>query len=144
MDRGRRDRRGPKRLSELLWLVDEHRDELQLELLRNGRSLDEVGGRLTWHDAWLIASHAAPGGPLASALDPRMAWTRTDWWLQSIEYSLRWLVWAKTKDGQRNRKRPEPIPAPKPRVHRKPDPELVSMDKDALDALLRRPRVALE
>lgn len=133
-----RHRRGPKRLAQTLALIHSHGDELELELLRMGYRLHDMGWRLSWHDIWLIAVNAAPGSPLAVALDPRLAWGRTDHWLRSIEYSLRWLTWAKTRDGQRNRKRPKPVPEPKPA--RKPDPELVAMDTDELDALLARPR----
>lgn len=32
--------------------------------------------------------------------------------MSSIEYSLRWLVWSKTKDGQNNRRRPKPVTQP--------------------------------
>lgn len=102
-----------------------------------------VGTRFSWHDAWLLAAHSPAGSPLAAVLDPRLSWTPMDWWLQSIEYSLRWLVWAKTKDGQKNRRRPEPRPAPKAPKESKADPNLMLMDTAELDAFLKRPRTAI-
>lgn len=111
--------------------------------MRTGHSLSQVGGLITWHDAWLLAAHAPAGSPLATVLDPRLAWTPTDWWMQSVEYSLRWLVWSKTKDGQKNRRRPEPRPAPKAPKETKADPNLMVMDTTELDAFLKRPRTAI-
>lgn len=103
-----------------------------------------VGGpAFSWHDAYLLAVNAQPGGPLATAIDPRAAWTRADYWLQSIEYSLRWLVWAKTKDGQKGRRRPKPVAAPKAPRKRAPDPKLAAMTTDELDAFLSRPRTPI-
>jgi hypothetical protein len=32
--------------------------------------------------------------------------------LRSVDYSLRWLVWAKTEDGSRGRNCPEPVRFP--------------------------------
>ncbi|MGE8691834.1 hypothetical protein [Bifidobacterium bifidum] len=88
----------PKRLAAVLWLIDHHRDELEYELISKGLRLRQLGTPLlVWHDLWLIAACAPAGSSLAAALDPRMAWDSTDWWLRSIEYSLRWLMWAKTK-----------------------------------------------
>lgn len=97
---------------------------------------------LSWRDVWLIAANAPSGSRLASLLDERNAWTPADWWLRSIEYSLRWLVWAKTKDGQRNRGKPKPAPAPGEAAPKRRDPELTGMGKQELRAYLRRPRVA--
>lgn len=133
----------PKRLAQLFWLVDNHRDGLELELLHAGYSLRDIGGRLSWHDTWLLATNAKAGGPLARTLDPRLAWTNTDWWLQSIEYSLRWLVWAKTKDGSKNRRRPKPVTPPGKTKPRKKDTNIRLMERSELDEFLNRPRRAL-
>ena len=92
---------------------------------------------------WLIAANAPAGRRLAGLLDERSIWTPTDWWLRSIEYSLRWLMWAKTKDGQRNRSKPKPAPAPGDGTPKKRDPELTGMSKTELRAYLSRPRVTL-
>lgn len=42
------------------------------------------------------------------AMEPQAAHTTEAELLRSVEYSLRLLVWAKTKDGAKNRNRPEP------------------------------------
>lgn len=77
-----------------------------------------------------------------------MAWKPIDFWMRSIEYSLRWLVWAKTKDGQKGRRKPKPVQAPgtsnrdsnRRDVVRKTD--LVGMDKQSLRSYLNQPRIA--
>ena len=133
----------PKRLAAVQWLIDHHRDALEYELILLGLRLRWLGGPLlSWHDVWLIAANAPTGSRLASLLDQRNAWTPTDWWLRSIEYSLRWLVWSKTKDGQKNRGKPKPTPAPGDITPKRRDPELTGMGKRELRAYLRRPRVA--
>ena len=91
---------------------------------------------------YVIAANAAPGSPLARELDPALSWTQTDYWLQSIEYSLRWLVWSKTKDGRKNHRRPKPVEAPgKRKRRRKGGPR---MTKQALREYLARPRTAID
>lgn len=136
--------RQPKRLAAVQWLIDIHADALEYELIRNGVRLRWLGSPLlSWQDVWLIAANAPAGSRLASLLDERNTWTPTDWWLRSIEYSLRWLMWAKTKDGQRNRSKPKPAPAPGDGTPKKRDPELTGMSKTELRAYLSRPRVTL-
>ena len=47
------------------------------------------------------------------AREPEKArWGISEYLLAAIADSLRWLVWAKTKDAKRNRNRPKPIPRP--------------------------------
>lgn len=139
----------PKRLGAVLWLIDNHRDELEYELLKAGVRLRWLGRpSLSWNDIYLIAANSEPGTPLAKALDKRMAWKPIDFWMQSIEYSLRWLVWAKTKDGRKGRKKPKPMQPPgtsgrdtnrRDVVRRN---ELLGMDKRSLRNYLNRPRIA--
>lgn len=145
MAEGRYRHGRPKRLTQLLWLLDHHRDELQLTLLRQGYRLADIPGRLSWHDTWLMAAHSPAGTPLAGTLDPRARWSGTDWWLRSIEYSLRWLVWAQTRDGQKGRNRPVPVSPPTPPEPATPTSqgEGMRMDRRALTALLNRPRRAI-
>lgn len=50
---------------------------------------------------------APADSPLARSLEPAVAGQLDTQLLRSIEYSLRWLSWAKTEDGKRNRNRPE-------------------------------------
>ena len=147
MDRIHGRPRSGKRLAGVGWLIDHHRDELEYELIRNGLRLRMLGGPLlTFNEVWLIAVNAPAGGRLAAAIDERLSWDRTDTWLSSIEYSLRWLVWSRTRDGQRNRRRPKPVTPPgTPRagtrsmVSRR---DTVGMGKHALREYLSLPRTA--
>lgn len=139
----------PKRLGAVLWLIDSHGDELEYELIKAGVRLRWLGcPLLSWHDIYLIAANSEPGTPLAKVLDKRMAWKPIDFWMRSIEYSLRWLVWAKTKDGQKGRRKPKPVQPPGTSNHnsnrrdvvRRND--LVGMDKRSLRDYLNQPRIA--
>ena len=42
----------------------------------------------------------------------RSRWGVAEYLLAAIADSLRWIVWAKTKDAKRNRNKPKPIPRP--------------------------------
>ena len=98
---------------------------------------------LNWQDVWLIAANAPAGSRLAAALDPMLAWDHTDWWLRSIDHTLRWLAWSRTKDAAHGRNRPKPVDPPgnpQPRVQ--PDTGTTVMSRTQLDAYLRLPRVA--
>lgn len=139
--------RQPKRLATVLWLIDNHRDELEYELIKTGVRLRWLGCQLlSWNDIYLIATNCEPGTPLARTLDKRMAWKPIDFWMQSIEYSLRWLVWAKTKDGNKGRRTPKPVQQPGTEIRdaNRRDvvrrTELVGMDKHSLRDYLNRPR----
>lgn len=80
---------------------------------------------------------------LARAIDPDAgAWTRLDYWLSSIEYSLRWLQWAKTKDGARGRNRPKPI-RPEGEKKKRKATGGPRMSKTAIKEYLARPRIPL-
>lgn len=59
---------------------------------------------------------------MARKLHPGSDWTVDTHLLHSIEYSLRVLVWSKTKDAEHGRNRPKPIPMP---GERKQTPEQV-------------------
>lgn len=62
---------------------------------------------LTWRDLHVIVTCAPPDSPLARSMEPAVAGQLDTQLLRSIEYSLRWLSWAKTKDGHAGRNRPE-------------------------------------
>jgi hypothetical protein len=71
-------------------------------------------------------------------------WTLTNHLLATIADVLRWLQWAKTKDGQKNRNRPEPITRPgvkssKKRTH----PKVKGVPLSRMRALLNQGREAL-
>lgn len=100
-----------------------------------------MGHSLSFDDVYVLAVNCKPGSPLAVALNPQASWTALDYWLCSIEYSLRWLVWSKTKDGEKGRKRPKPIKPPQ--AENKSKKTFVGMDKKALKAFLSAPRMPM-
>lgn len=53
------------------------------------------------------------GSRTFTAIDPEFAWEQQHYLLANIANSLQILVWAKTKDGQKNRNRPKPIAPPR-------------------------------
>ena len=55
------------------------------------------------------------GSRTMTAIDPEYAWGQETYLLANIANSLALLVWAQTKDGQKNRNRPKPITPPKTR-----------------------------
>lgn len=91
----------------------------------------------------MLAVNAQPGSALARAIDPDTgAWTKLDYWLSSIEYTLRWLQWAKTKDGAHNRNKPKPI-RPEGEKKKGKAPGGPRMSKAAIKEYLARPRIPL-
>lgn len=94
-------------------------------------------------EAYAVAVNTTPGSPLAAALDPRAVWPTSAYLLSSIEYSLRWLCWAKTEDGAKGRNRPTPLatPATTSQENRAEHP---GMSKAELAEYLAMPRVELQ
>lgn len=113
------------------------------ELLRYGLHLAGPYRNCTLDEAYAVAVSAAPGSPLAAALEPRAVWPTSAYLLSSIEYSLRWLCWAKTEDGAKGRNRPSPpiTPDPAPDNARLEQP---GMSKAELAEYLAMPRVELQ
>lgn len=99
--------------------------------------------RLSWRDVWVICTSAPPKSPLAIALNPRLAWDTTDYLLADIADSQRWLVWAKTKNGQKNKDRPKPLPRPGVADVNGRMTEVTAMDVDQMKRFLKRRRVAV-
>lgn len=60
----------------------------------------------------MLASQLPPASRVACKLHPGADWTVDTHLLHSIEYSLRVLVWSKTKDAEKGRNKPKPIPLP--------------------------------
>lgn len=59
--------------------------------------------------------HSPPESALYKAMyppDEDSLWGLPEMLLAEAADSLRWLVWAKTEDGQKNRNHPHPIPRP--------------------------------
>ena len=72
------------------------------------------------------------------AYDERAVWTAERTLLAAIVNDLNWLVWSKTKDGQRNRNRPKPV-GPFD-AEKKRSITGVAMTVDELNEVLSRPR----
>lgn len=138
-----RERHDPKRVAAVVWLAEEHPDALTAELLRYGLHLTGPYHNCTVDEAYAIAVNTAPGSPLAAALDPAAAWPTSAYLLSSIEYSLRWLCWAKTADGAKGRNRPTPLATPATPSQKK-RAEHPGMSKDELAEYLAMPRVELQ
>jgi hypothetical protein len=66
-----------------------------------------------WADLRTFVKHSSVESNLYKSMYPDDAgWTLTNLLLATIADVLRWLQWAKTKDGRKNRRKPEPIPRP--------------------------------
>lgn len=131
-----------KKLSSLAWLIRRHREAVEIELIRNGERLRWMGtARLAWRDVWLICRSAPPKSPLAVALDVRASWDVADYLLADQADSLRFLVWAKTKDGQKNRRKPKPITRPGQKDANGRISDVQAMSIEEMRAFLARRRV---
>lgn len=75
------------------------------------------------------------GSRTFTAINPEYSWEQSHYLLANIANSLQLLVWAQTKDGQKNRKRPKPITPPK-----RPREKTVAYTVDEYKELLSRPR----
>lgn len=49
---------------------------------------------------------------VARFCEPDAQWGWSESLLAAIEYNTRWLMWAQTEDGRKNRHRPKPIERP--------------------------------
>jgi hypothetical protein len=102
--------------------IREHREPLQYDLLQAGLRLENLGTlSLSWWDVHVFIEHAPRGSALVRAVngDELAEWTGRDELLRSMEFSLRWLVWAQSKDSQKGINVPAPLdppskPKPKP------------------------------
>ena len=64
---------------------------------------------------WDVSAWVAclpPESAVMRSVEPRVAHTHDLELLRSIDYSQRWLVWAKTRDGEKGRNAPEPYRFP--------------------------------
>lgn len=83
------------------------------ELIKLGLRLRDLPSPdLTYVDLAAIVRQSPPDSAIARATQPLAAHSNESEFLRSIEYSMRWLVWAKTKDGSKGRNMPEPITFP--------------------------------
>lgn len=83
-----------------------------------------------------LARWLPPEAAVWGCLDPRATWSTSDYLNAMAVDALRWLVWAKTKDGQKNRRQPKPIPRPQPPRAR----NVVLLTTEQVRERLARPR----
>lgn len=79
---------------------------------------------------WDVAAWVAclpPESAVMRSVEPRVAHTHDLELTRSIDHSLRWLVWAKTKDGEKGRNMPEPY-----RFPWEPEPDNGAIRGDAM------------
>ena len=83
-------------------------------MIDRGLRLRDLGSdRFTWGDLKAILAHLPQSSAYWRAREPEKSrWGVGEYLLASIADSLRWLVWAKTKDAKRRRNLPKPIPRP--------------------------------
>lgn len=95
----------------LLDLIEEHGTALEYDLIALGLRLRYCPSEgFDWRDLKVVVSQADDKTKLWQSQNPKFAgWTVTDRLLAIIANGIRWLVWAKTKDGSKNRNRPKPI-----------------------------------
>lgn len=99
----------------LVDLLDEpsHRDAVAYDLMRCGKNLrDWPDNGVTWGDLHVLVTKAQPGSAVFSSMNPSWQHTHELELARSIDHSLRWLVWAKTKDAAANRNAPDPYRFP--------------------------------
>lgn len=89
----------------------------------------------------MIVRYRPHDAALSRAIDPDWRWgDLTPLLLAQVADSLAWLVWAKSKDGARNRNQPKPIPRPGVRPERFAD--TVALPTGEVARRLALPRMA--
>ncbi|HAM15342.1 MAG TPA: hypothetical protein DCP91_05700 [Eggerthellaceae bacterium] len=90
-----------------------HPCELRADFQRvYGLNLDDMGESYTYRHAADLAVMLPRDSLVFLAEHPELEWSDRDYFLWSIEYSLRVLKWQNTKDGQKGNNQPRPIPTP--------------------------------
>lgn len=107
----------PGGIAGLLELIEEHGQALQVDLLRLGLNLRDVGTpALTWADLLAIVKDNPEDSALTRSVNgttpEQRMWTMDRLLLAEAVDTLRLLMWAKTEDGQKGRNRPPKIPRP--------------------------------
>jgi hypothetical protein len=95
-------------------VIDKHGEALEADLIDRGLRLRWCPSPdFTWRDLHLFVKFADMDSKLMRSMYPDKAgWTLTNQLLAIIADVLRWLQWAKTKDGMKGYNQPEPIPRP--------------------------------
>lgn len=93
----------------------------------------------TWADLRAILKGLPAHSAYWRAREPERArWGVSEYLLAIIADSLRWLVWAKTKDAKRNRNRPKPIPRPGDEEKKKSTGRMSGVVSHTVDEVKRR------
>lgn len=95
-------------------LIDDHSEAVERDLIGLGLRLRWLGTeRLTWRDLLVIVRTSGPGSEIFHAMHDDLPRPYDVEFLalsmhRSSEYTQRWLQWAKTEDGSKNKNAPEP------------------------------------
>ncbi|MFI5781207.1 DUF5361 domain-containing protein [Nocardia sp. NPDC051570] len=95
-------------------MLDKHQDAVEADLIRAGLRLRNVGtAEFDWRDLLVLIRQSARESALMAAAHPDAArWGQSEFLLAELVDLTALLLWAKTKDGAKNRNRPRPYPRP--------------------------------
>lgn len=94
-------------------MISTQSQAVQADLIDRGLRLRHLGTEaLTWGDLSAVIACLPPDSALFRAKRPDWMWGLPEMLAADIADSLRWLMWAKTKDAQKGRNAPKPIPRP--------------------------------
>lgn len=94
-------------------LIEAHPQAIRADLIDRGKQLEDLGTpALSWANFAAIVAWLPPASALGRTFNPDWMWGLQEMLLADVVDSLRWLVWAKTKDAQKGRNRPKPVPRP--------------------------------
>lgn len=116
-----------------------HPNELRADFQQYyGLNIDGVGRDYPIAHAAALVTMLPTDGRVLSAEAPELEWNTQTYMFNSIEYSLRTLVWMNTKDAQRNLNRPKHLKTPydeakEKRAEESSTPEYMRMVADALN-----------
>ena len=112
-----------------------HEDELRADFQQYySLNIDDVDKAFGVAHAASLMAQLPPDSRLPHIYNPDASWSQDTYFLASIEYSLRVLVWAKTKDGQRGTNKPKPYPLPSEKAKKKS--QIENSNKDYVKEIL--------
>ncbi|MFX0573098.1 DUF5361 domain-containing protein [Nocardia nepalensis] len=87
---------------------------MEADLIRTGVRLRDVGSEsFTWHDLLVLVRQSPRESSLMAVMHPEVTrWGQGELLLAELIDLASLLLWAKTKDGAKNRNRPRPYPRP--------------------------------
>ncbi len=93
-----------------------HRDELTADFRQYyGLDLADMGRAYSVAHAAILAAQLPEGARSLGVIDPVLSWSVDRYLLASVEYSLRALLWSRTKDAEKGRNKPKMVPTPSQR-----------------------------